>query len=90
MLFLDGVYADRTHESRTRFRRVRAPRRDELTQLTHTIARRIASYLERQGLLEHDVEGAWLTWSAGGEEDETSIHHLFGSSITYRIAVDPQ
>ena len=30
--------------------------RDELSQLTHTIAHRIARYLERQGLLERDIE----------------------------------
>ena len=90
MLFLDGVYVDRTHGSGTRFHRVRAPTSDELSQLTHIIAQRIANYLERQGLLERDVEGAWLTSSAGGEEDEAAIHHLLGSSITYRIAVGPQ
>jgi hypothetical protein len=39
--------------------------------------------------LERDVEGAWLTSSAGGEEDEAAIHHLLGSSNTYRIAVGP-
>ena len=90
MLFLDGVYIDSAGGSRMRFRRGKAPTSDELTQLTHTIARRIARYLERQGLLERDVEGAWLTSSAGGEEDEAAIHHLLGSSITYRIAVGPQ
>jgi len=90
MLFLDGVYVDRTHGSGTRFRRVRAPTSDELSQLTHIIALRIAGYLERQGLLERDAEVAWLTSAAGGAEDEAAIHHLLGSSITYRIAVGPQ
>jgi hypothetical protein len=90
MLFLDGVYIDSTFGTGTRFRLVRAPTSDELTQLTHTIARRIARYLECQGLLERDVESAWLTSSAGGGEDEATIHHLLGSSITYRIAVGPQ
>lgn len=33
---------DRTHGSGTRFRRVRAPTSDELSQLTHIIAQRIA------------------------------------------------
>jgi hypothetical protein len=47
MLFLDGVYIDSTGGFRTRFRRVKAPTSDELTQLTHAIARRIAHYLER-------------------------------------------
>lgn len=65
---------DSTRGSRTRFRRVKAPSSDELTQLTHAIARRIAHYLERQGLLERDVEGAWLTSFAGGEENEDGIY----------------
>ena len=59
MLFLDGVYIDCTNKSLVRFRWVKAPTSDELTQLTHTIARRIAHYLERQGLLVRDVEGAY-------------------------------
>jgi hypothetical protein len=45
MLFLDGVYIDSTGGTRTRFRRVKAPTSDELTQLTHAIARRIAHHL---------------------------------------------
>ncbi len=90
MLFLDGIYMRGFRESDMRFAWVKAPTSDELTQLTHAIARRIAHYLERQGLLERDVEGAWLTSSAGGEENEAAIHHLLGSSITYRIAVGPQ
>ena len=83
ILFLDGVYIDGTHGSGTRFHPIKAPTSDELTQLTHTIARRIARYLERQGLLVRDAEVAWLSSSAGGEEDEAAIHHLLGSSITY-------
>ena len=55
MLFLDGVYFDSTHGSHARFRWVQAPTSDELTHLTHTIAHRVALYLERQGLLVHDA-----------------------------------
>jgi hypothetical protein len=90
MLFLDGVYTSGKNGTYVRFRRIKAPTAKELTQLTHTIARRIAHFLERQGLLEQDSEGAWLTSSAGSEEDQDAIHHLLGSSITYRIAVGPQ
>ena len=42
MLFLDGVYIRSCGESATRFAWVKAPTSDELTQLTHTIAKRIA------------------------------------------------
>lgn len=51
MLFLDGVYIDSADKSQVRFRWVKAPTSNELTQLTHTIAHRVARYLERQGLL---------------------------------------
>ena len=51
MLFLDGVYIDSANRSRARFRWVKAPTSDELTQLTHTITQRIARYLSRLGLL---------------------------------------
>jgi hypothetical protein len=47
MLFLDGVYIGGDHGP-TRFRWVKAPTNSELTQLTHTIAQRVARYLERQ------------------------------------------
>jgi hypothetical protein len=48
MLFLDGVYIDSTDRSRARFRWIKAPTSDELTQLTHTIAQWVGRYLERQ------------------------------------------
>src|SRR5665811_528685 len=43
MIFLDGVYINNAHRSGVRFRWVKAPTSDELTQLTHTIAQRVAS-----------------------------------------------
>jgi hypothetical protein len=55
MLFLDGVYIDSPHGSRARFRWVKAPTSDELTQLTHTIAQRVARFLERQGWLVREA-----------------------------------
>ena len=42
MIFLDGVYINNAHRSGVRFRWVKAPTSDELTQLTHTIAQRVA------------------------------------------------
>jgi DNA-binding IclR family transcriptional regulator len=62
MLFLDGVYVGEVGSS-ARFRWVKAPTSAELTQLTHTIAHRLARYLERQGLLERDAEHSyWMRW----------------------------
>ena len=90
MLFLDGVYIDPRHGKQVRFRRVKAPTRDELTQLTHTIAHRIGRHLERTGLLERDTGQIYLTPEAMDASDEDPSNHLLGSSITYRIAVGPQ
>ena len=90
MLFLDGVYIDSTNNSRLRFRWVKAPTSAELTHLTHTIAHRVARYLERQCLLERDAEHAYLTANGVDEDPESPMNQLLESSITYRIAVGPQ
>jgi len=48
MLFLDGVYISGKNGTSARYRWVKAPTHDELTQLTHSIAQRTAHYLKRQ------------------------------------------
>ena len=83
MLFLDGVYVGEAGSS-ARFCWVKAPTSAELTQLTHTIAHRLARYLERQGLLERDAEHSYLTLE---NSQEDPMDQLRGHSITYRIAV---
>jgi hypothetical protein len=78
MLFLDGVSIDSADNSRLRFRWVTAPTSDELTHLTHTIAHRVARYLERQGLLERDAGHSYLT-ANGVDEDpdpESAMNQL--------------
>jgi len=55
MLFLEGVYTGGINGLPMRFRHVKAPNREELTRLTHTIAQRVGGYLERQGLVERDT-----------------------------------
>jgi hypothetical protein len=87
MLFLDGVYVGGVNGSATYFRWVKAPTSDELTQLAHTIAQRIGRFLERQRLMERDIENSYLALDAA---DEDPMQTLQGHSITYRIAVGPQ
>jgi hypothetical protein len=86
MLLLDGVYKDGAGAS-TRFRWVKAPTNSELNQLAHTIAHRLARYLERQGLLERDAEHNQLSLEIA---DEDPMDRLLGHSIIYRIAVGSQ
>ena len=87
MLFLDGVYSSTGHPKW--FRQVKAPSSAELTRLTHTIAQRVGRYLERQGLVERDTGNIFLVQDASVSDEDPS-NQLFGSSITYRIALGPQ
>ena len=48
----------------------------------------MGSCLERQGLLEQDVENAWLELEPA--EDTDAMTHLLGSSVSYRIAIGPK
>ena len=89
MIFLDGIYGG-INRSPVRFRWVKAPSSDELTQLTHTIAHRVARYLERQGLLVRDEGNSYLTYHGMDADPDSPMNQLLGSSITYRIAVGPQ
>lgn len=65
------------------FRHVPAPSTAHLQELVQQIAERVGRVLEKRGLIERDMESAWLTADgAGGALDD-----LIGHSITYRIAV---
>jgi len=77
MLFLDGVYVDHPNGI-TRFRWVKAPTSQEVTQLAHTIAQRVGRFLERQGLLEQDAENSYL---ASDAVDEDPMAQLLGHSM---------
>ena len=57
--FLDGVYIQPT-EGKLRFRQIAPPTAEELQTLLHRITHLVACYLERQGLLERDVENSYL------------------------------
>jgi hypothetical protein len=87
VLFLDGVYVYRDNRP-PRFQRVKAPNKDEVEDLVQRISQRVGRCLERQGLLEHDTESAWLKLDPA--EDTDAMPQLLGSSITYRIAIGPQ
>ena len=56
----------------------------EFEKLVHTISQRIANYLERRGLIQRDMENSYLNLSV---DDEDSLLHLQGASVSYRIAI---
>lgn len=58
-----------------------------MVELVHTISHRIARYLEKVGLVERDMENSFLNLPV---DDENSLLHLQGASVSYRIAMGPQ
>jgi len=86
LLVLDGVYR-RSGEGRLVFVSVPAPSAGELQQLVQRIATRIGRSLERAGLITRDIENAYLAFDPA---EESPMHGLLGSSITYRIATGPR
>ena len=59
MIFLDGVYLP-VEDALPVFRHVPAPTGTELHELVQQIAERIGKTPERRGLIERDLENAWL------------------------------
>jgi len=57
-----------------------------LVGMNRQIAARVGQVLERRGLVERDIENAWLTTGA----EPGPLDDLIGQSITYRIAVGPR
>ncbi len=84
MIFLDGVYLPAGDQPV--FRHVPAPTAAQLQELVQQIAERIGKLLEKRGLIERDMENAWLTVDGPGG----ALDDLIGHSITYRIAVGPR
>jgi hypothetical protein len=85
MVFLDGAYQT-VGAAAPVFRPVAAPESSDLQQLVEQIAGRIGRALERRGLLERDLENAWLA----ADTEAGPLDDLLGHSITYRIAVGPR
>lgn len=78
MIFLDGVHLPAGDQPV--FRHVPAPTGAQLQALVQQIAERIGRLLEKRGLIERDMENAWLaTDGSGGALDD-----LIGHSINYR------
>ena len=88
MLFLDGVYIKPSEKNDLCFKKAKAFSTGEIQMLTERISRRVLDYMERQGLIERDIESSYLSGDLLAEED--SMLQLQGHSITYRIAVGPQ
>lgn len=65
-----GVYTRGAKRRSMRFLKVKPPVKAELTRLTHMIAKRVGTYLERQGLIERDTGTIFLRPEAVDASDE--------------------
>ena len=87
MLWLDGVYEERTASNgdriKPRLHCARAPTSAQLTGLADTIARRVLRHLAKRGWLEGEAESVFLSERA---ERDDGLDAVRMSSITYRIA----
>jgi hypothetical protein len=65
---------------------VSEPGAKDLQALVEQIATRIGRVLEKRGLVERDIENAWLA----ADTEAGPLDDPIGHSITYRIAVGPR
>ena len=68
------------------FRPVAAPGADALQSLVSQMAEQTGRCLEKCGLIERDIENAWLAIDA----EAGSVDDLMGHPITHRLAVGPR
>jgi hypothetical protein len=86
MLFLEGAISENAWGG-TSFTRIKAPSHNDMVALVHTISQRNATYLEKVGLVQRDIENSYLNLTI---DDEDSLLQLQGASVSYRIAIGPQ
>ena len=58
MLFLEGVIT--VERGQFKFKQVKAPSHSDIDTLVHTISHRIATYLEKAGLIQRDIDNTFL------------------------------
>jgi hypothetical protein len=83
MLFLDGGYVAKEN-GLLDFERLSAPDPRQLQAVLERISRRMGRWLERQGLLERDMDRGHLT---SADADDSALSDMQAHSLTYRIAL---
>lgn len=81
MLFLEGVITSK--EDGTKFTRVKAPSHSDLEALVRIISQRIADYLEKAGLIQRDIDNAFLALPI---DDEDSLLYLQAASVSWAVS----
>ncbi len=81
MLYLNGVY-----DAMGYFWPVKPPTREDVDVIAHTIATRVARYLEKAGYLVRDPEHEYLDLLP---DEDDAMNAIVGASITYRLAFGP-
>lgn len=72
-------------KGKAKFKRVKAPAHSDIERLVHAISHRIASYLEKAGSIQRDMDNSYLDLPI---DDEDTLLPIQAASVSYRIAVD--
>ncbi len=87
VIFLEGVYEDRSAQGLTpRFRHQEPPSDEQIAAVLHQISQRVIRYLRKQGYLEADSEDVVPTgYDPTGDEDP-ELARTMAASVQQRIA----
>ncbi len=87
LVFLEGVYEDRTAQGLTpRFRPQEAPTDAEIVAVLHTISQRIIRQLRTLGYLEADTEDVVPTGYDPASDEDPELARTMVASVQQRIA----
>src|SRR5215831_8960313 len=87
LIFLEGVYLDRTdHGRKPRFLKVEVPTDTDITDVVQKISRRVIRTLRRLGYLESGIDDAMATGYDPLRDNEPELARTIVASVTQRIA----
>ena len=87
LIFLEGVYLDRTDQSRKpRFLKVEPPTDSDIADVVQKISRRVIRTLRRLGYLKAGIDDAMATGYDPLRDNEPELARTTAASVTQRIA----
>lgn len=87
MIFLEGVYEDRSTQGlKPRFRPQEAPRDEEIAAVLQKISQRVIRHLRKRGYLEAGIEDVVPTGYDPASDEDPELARTMAASVQQRIA----